>query len=135
MKSYGVILCQIISEKIYRSSNTSNIYDLKAESILHQAGYNVSSAENLSTEQRREILRRVVDFGLYSISGLCSFLDYLIDKNLRVTTRNMSFAISKWQSDRNYIANYNKDEQRQVNVSSFYTTEYDYLDDDEDLPF
>ena len=133
LKTYGVILCRIISEKVYRSSNTSNIYDLKAESILHQAGYNVSSAEDLSTEQRREILRRVIDSGLYSLSGLCSFLDYLIDKNLRVTTRNMSSAISKWSSDRKYIVNYNKEEQRQVNVNSFYSTVFEYDDFDEDL--
>lgn len=130
LKRYGLILCRIISEKIYRSV-TVNAFDLQAESLLHQAGYNVSASKNLSAVQRREILKRVVDSELYSINGLCSFLDYLIDKNLRVTTRDMSSAINKWSSDRDFIINYNSEKQRNVNVSSFIETDYEY----EDLPF
>lgn len=130
LKRYGVILCRIISEKMYRSATIST-FNLQAESLLHQAGYNVSTSENLSALQRREILKRVIDNELYSISGLCSFLDYLIDKNLRVATRDMSSAINKWSSDRNYIINYNAENQRKVNVSSFIETEYEY----EELPF
>lgn len=124
LKRYGVILCRIVSEEVYRNTKSNNDFDLKAESILHQAGYNVSASENLSDIQRHEILRRVVDFGLYSISGLRSFLDYLIDKNLRVTTRDMSSAINKWRSDRNYIATYNSKVQRQVTAESFIRKQY-----------
>lgn len=128
LKRYGVILCRIISEKVYYS-NRNNDFDLQAESILHQAGYNVSASEGLSTEQRREILKMVVDSGLYSVSGLCGFLDYLIDKNERVTTRDMSSAIYKWQTDRDFIAGYEQDSWRQINVGSLKEKIY------EELPF
>lgn len=130
LKRYGVLLCRVVTEEMYRGISAFNISNLKAESVLHQVGYNVSSVDDLSTEQRREILRRVVDFGLYSISGLCSFLDYLIDKNLRVKSRDMSSAINKWQADRDYIANYNIENCRQVNAKSFYLTKYEYYNND-----
>ena len=128
LKRYGVLLCRIISEKIYH--NTKNInYALQEESVLHQVGYNVSATENLSTEQRWEILKMVVDSDLYSVSGLCGFLDYLIDKNQRVTTRDMSNAIYKWQIDRDFISEYEEDSRRKINVNSFRENIY------EELPF
>lgn len=126
LKRYGVLLCRVVTEKVYRGIPEFNTSNLKTESVLHQAGYNVSSAEDLSSIQRREILKRVVDFGLYSKIELCAFLDYLIDKNLRVSTRDMSSAINKWQSDRDFIANYNNENYRQINAKSFYITKYDY---------
>ncbi len=136
LKKRGIILCQIVSEEIYRTGNSNYSINLKAESVLHQAGYNVSSATNLSDIQRREILKRVVDYELYSISGLCSFLDYLIDKNLQVRRRDMSSAISKWQSDRNFISNYNIEKRRIVQVGSFIEKEYKYTyDSTDDIPF
>ena len=130
LKRYGVLLCHVVTEKIYRGISIFKTSNLNAESVLHQVGYNVNSTENLSTEQRHEILRRVIDFNLYSISGLCSFLDYLIDKNLKVTTRDMSSAISKWQADRDYIANYNIENHKQVTAKSFYRTKYKYYNND-----
>lgn len=128
LKRYGVLLCRVISEKVYYT-NKNNNFDLQPESVLHQVGYNVSATEGLSTEQRWEILKLVVDSGLYSVSGLCSFLDYLIDKNQRVTTRDMSNAIYKWQTDRDFIAEYEQDSCRKINVGSFKEKIY------EELPF
>jgi hypothetical protein len=78
----------------------------------------------LSSIQRREILCRVVDNGIYSISGICSHLDWLIWRNKKVSGRDMSAAISKWQEDRNFISQYNKSSQRNVNVSSVRRTIY-----------
>ena len=95
--------------------------------MLHQVGYHVSATDELSTEQRWEILKLVVDSGLYSVSGLCSFLDYLIEKNQRVTTRDMSNAIYKWQTDRNFIAKYEEDSCRKINVGSFQEKIYEKL--------
>ena len=98
--------------------------ELKPESLLHQCGYNVSSTENLTSIQRKEILCRVVDNGLYSISGICSHLDWLISRNKKITNRDMSAAISKWQEDRTFISNYNSTTQRKVGVSSISKTNY-----------
>ncbi len=120
LKKSGVVLCQLITYEVYTNSKSTNInsLDLKPESLLHRCGYNVSSTENLSQEQRRGILRRVIDCGLYSVSGLCSYLDWLIDRNSRSSTRDMSNAISKWTSDRDYIASYKTDNARLVGIKS-----------------
>lgn len=120
LKKCGIILCQQLTYEVYRNKGNSimNGSALKPESLLHQCGYNVSSTENLSREQRREILRRVVDGKLYSISGLCSHLDWLIDRNSRATTKDMSTAISKWKEDREYIASYSSKNARVVGVNS-----------------
>lgn len=130
LKRYGVLLCHVVTEKFYRGISMFKTSNLNAESLLHQVGYNVNSTENLSNEQRHEILRRVVDYGLYPTNYLCSFLDYLINKNLKVVTRDMSSAISKWQADRDYIANYNIENCKQVNAKSFYSTKYEYYNND-----
>ncbi len=42
----------------------------------------------------------------------------------------MSSAISKWQADRDYIANYNIENCKQVNTKSFYNTKYEYYKND-----
>lgn len=124
LRNYGVLLCQQITEAAYRKNGLSIMRgdELKPESLLHQSGYNVSSSENLSTEQRREILRQVVNNGLYSISGICSHLDWLIARNKKVTTRDMSAAISKWDEDRSYISSYKIDDRRNVHIKSIKST-------------
>ena len=124
LRNYGVLLCQQITEEAYRKNGLSilNGDQLKPESLLHQSGYNVSAAEDLSSEQRHEILRRVVDNGLYSVSGICSHLDWLIARNNKITNRDMSSAISKWKEDRAFISSYSANTQRKVQVKSIKTT-------------
>lgn len=126
LRTEGIVLCQQISYEIYRKKGLSIINgdELKPESLLYQCGYNVSAAEDLSSVQRQEILCRVVDNGLYSISGICSHLDWLIGRNKKITDRDMSSAISKWQEDRNFISQYNEDSQRNIGVSSLKRTIY-----------
>ena len=118
VRQLGVLLCQQITEEVYklRGDEIINGDSLKPESLLHQCGYNVSSNENLTIAQRREILRRVVDTGLYSISGLCSHLDWLISRNKKITNRDMSIAINKWEQDREYISKYSLEDKPIVKV-------------------
>lgn len=126
LRAEGILLCQQISYDVYRKKGLSIISgdELKPESLLYQCGYNVSAADDLSSVQRREILCRVVDNGLYSISGICSHLDWLIGRNKKITDRDMNLAISKWQEDRNFISQYNKNSQRNITVSSIKRTNY-----------
>ena len=126
LRSKGAVLCQQMTYDVYRQKGYDilNAEELKPESLLHQCGYNVSSTENLTSIQRKEILCRVVDNGLYSISGICSHLDWLISRNKKITNRDMSAAISKWQEDRAFISNYNSTTQRKVGGSSISKTNY-----------
>lgn len=120
IKQLGVLLCQQITEETYRKNGLSimNGEELKPESLLHQSGYNVSASEDLSSYQRQEILRRVVDNGLYTVSGICSHLDWLIGRNKKVTNRDMSCAIAKWEEDRAFIFKYKANTQRTVGIKS-----------------
>lgn len=120
LRDKGIVLCQQITYETYRKNGLAimNGEDLKPESLLHQSGYNVSATEDLSSYQRQEILRRVVDNGLYTVSGICSHLDWLIGRNKKVTNRDMSCAIAKWEEDRVFISTYKTNTQRNVGVKS-----------------
>lgn len=114
----GVLLCQLVSYERYEKNMSTgfNSAELRAESILHQSGYNVSAADNLTTLQRQEILRRVIDNKLYSISGVLSFLDWLIARNKKVRNKNMDSALNKWEEDREYVAQYRSNEHMRVDI-------------------
>ena len=108
LRDQGVLLCQLISRKIYETGNLerSDVTELSPESLLHRSGYNVNSANALTSHQRQQILKHVLDSGLYSASGLISFLDWLIRRNSNISTKNMESALAKWKADRMFVANY-----------------------------
>ena len=119
----GILLCQQITTELFRSKEILSIKsDLKPESLLHRCGYNVHSDNALSTAQRHEILRRVIDSGLYSVIGVCSHLDWLISRNKNVKNRNMTDAIAKWEEDRLFVSNYQTDTDRTIGVKSIKKT-------------
>ena len=120
IRQIGILLCQQITEELYRKNGDAILdgQELKPESLLHQSGYNVSAATGLTAKQRQEILRQVVENGLYSVSGICSHLDWLIARNKKVSNRDMSSAIEKWTDDRAYISNYKLSSYRTVGINS-----------------
>lgn len=105
LRSLGVLLCQVISSETYNKTSgiKADFLNLKPESLLHQSGYNVSFASNLSIAQRQEILNRVIVNKLYSPPEIVSFLDWLIKRNSNVSVKNMDLALSKWKADRQYV--------------------------------
>ena len=120
LRKSGLPLCRQITEKTYRDKDLAPFSgeELNPESVLHSVGYNVNATEDLSSQQRRDILSFVVESGLYTIAGVCSHIDWLIDKNSRVTNRNMQPAISKWMEDRAYISKYKIGTRPMVGVRS-----------------
>lgn len=107
LRKIGLPLCHQVTEKYYLENGIP--FDgsgLNEQSMLNAIGYNVNAGEDLSGSQRQNILSFAVESGLYTVGGICSFLDWLIDKNAKVTNRDMSDAISKWMSDRKYISQY-----------------------------
>ena len=117
LREQGVLLCQMVSLLDYHKVG-HHVFDkmeLKAESLLHQCGYNVNSEENLTNIQRQEILKRVIDNNLYSINGIINFLDWLIKRNGK-SKNNMGRAIEKWEADRKFVSEYKYQSQREVKV-------------------
>lgn len=130
LSQLGVLLCRKLTRDVYVSNGDSIISgdEFNTESLLHQIGYNVNSQEGLTSEQRQNLLKLAIDNGLYSISGLLSFLDWLIARNKKVLNRDMSQAISKWTEDRFFVANYKNNTQRKVGVDAITVK-------NDDLPF
>lgn len=120
LRSKGVILCQLISKESYIADTYiwSDETELRPESLLHRSGYNVNAIDALTPKQRQEILKRVLDNGLYSINGLLSFLDWLIRRSSHTNSRNMSNALQKWKNDRDFVASYKSDDQRKVRMDT-----------------
>lgn len=103
LKKKGHILCQVTTYTDYKTHGAPNMYSnsLKAESLLHALGYNVSQSEDLSQVQRHVILESIIDSGILTKDRILSYLDFFI--SLR---DNSSVAVEKWKEDRNYIAGY-----------------------------
>ena len=120
LQQRGKLLCQLLTWDEYQKKGQAifNGEDMKAESILKRCGYNVNATENLSAVQRQKILALVLENGLYTETGLCSFLDWLISYHGRSRTRDMSAAISKWSEDRLFVLKYNWAERRNVGIKS-----------------
>ena len=118
LKEEGIILCQVISKEVYNDSWSVGLLgpELKPESLLHRSGYNVGSVENLSSPQRQEVLKRVLDNKLYSKMELLSFLDWLIRRNEKSSKKNMAVAIQKWKTDRKFVEGYMLKDSRAVRV-------------------
>lgn len=120
LQQKGKLLCQLLTWDEYRNKGQTifNGEDMKAESILKRCGYNVNATENLSSVQRQKILALVLENGLYTETGLCNFLDWLISYHGRSRTRDMSAAISKWSEDRLFVLKHDWTKRRNVGIES-----------------
>lgn len=118
LRKKGILLCQLVT--LSNSTNKhvlpNNSFDLSPESVLHRSGYNVSMSNGLTTVQRQEILKRVIDSGIYTKSGLLSFLDWLISRTKKIKKKDMRVPIEKWTDDRNFISHYHSENERKVKV-------------------
>lgn len=118
LRNLGVILCRISDEKAYLNNSYANEMHLAQESILMQFGYTVSQNENLSPTQRRKILAVMIDNHIITRSEIISYLDLFI--NQRYSQSKFELAISKWESDRDFVMEYNVGHYTQYGVNAIY---------------
>jgi hypothetical protein len=119
LKNYGTIACRVTDEKTYLSDSTSGSsfrMNLATESILMQYGYNVRQTSSLTAEQRRNILKMLIDHNICSKDKVISHLDHMISLFGKQNTNKLDLAISKWQSDRDSISDYKVGSNRKVIV-------------------
>ena len=84
--------------------------DLASESILKFCGYSVAQGEGLSERQRRMILANVMDRRILSKNDIIIRLQFFIRSHQYQP--NMRLAVSKWQSDLQFVRNYRINAQR-----------------------
>lgn len=114
-KSYGLPYLRIQTTQTGSTTNWSSA--LKSQSELNLLGYNVSAAEALSVDERRKILRDVIDSGVLWKSEVINHLEWLI----KMGTKNplMENAVGEWKQDLMYVSRYKSEDQRKIWVNKF----------------
>lgn len=86
--------------------------------MLKQFGYNVAKENALTATQRHKILEMLIDNNICSRETVISYLSYFI--NMRKNRRDNIFAeaISKWESDLEYIEQYKANKGKRIRVKS-----------------
>ena len=105
IKKMGVLLCRMTHEESNSHDDTTGFYvDLSPESILKQYGYSVNANNNLTEEQRQQLLICLVESGICSKQKIANHLTWLI--KTRRNQADLVNAISKWKVDRDFIDSY-----------------------------
>ena len=116
LKSRGTPLCRISSEKAYlKGTGSYNGMKLAQESILMQHGYNVSQEEALSQTRRQTILAVLIDNKVLTKSDVIGYLDFFISQ--KKGNPKFGKAISKWQDDREFVAEYKIGAYKQYSIN------------------
>lgn len=119
LRRLGTPICRVSDEKAYMSNPAFvNGMQLAQESILMQYGYSVSQEEGLTSARRKKILALLVDNKILTRSEIISYLDFFI--NQRKYQQKYELAISKWESDRDFIAEYNMGFYTRYGVKGIY---------------
>lgn len=118
LRNMGVVLCRICDEKSYMKNSFVNGMKLAQESILMQFGYTVSQTEGLSATRRQKILAVIIDNHILSKSEIISYLDFFISQ--RQYQSKFEIAVSKWETDREFVQEYKIGEYTQFGVNAIY---------------
>lgn len=126
-REQGSLLCRVVYCDYYTYYNDyccDNFESFEEESILHVMGYNVREYDGPTAEERREILRDVVDRHILTRGEICTHLRRLI--RLRENNPNMAAACNKWQADIDYICNYKTNDLERVEADVIIKNRYHY---------
>lgn len=119
LKIRGTPVCRVSDEKTYlKGNNYIGGMKLAQESILMQYGYSVSQQEGLTTARRHKILAVMLDNEILTKSEIISYLDFFITQ--RQYQHRFEVAISRWENDREFVADYNKDSYARYGVKGIY---------------
>lgn len=77
------------------------------ESPLHLNGYNVNQNSALTENDRRCIIKFVIDNNILNKSEVINFLSMFIDMAEKRHSADMTKAIAKWKNDLDWVNNYN----------------------------
>ena len=108
-------MCLVLSVEQYENYKNGFIYDreLKDESKLHMAGYNLTS--NLTKDQRRKILVYCIESGWMTKYEIINHLSFLIMLHDGMNPK----AVEKWREDRAFLYGYNSSGIRIIGIKYF----------------
>lgn len=120
LKKQGYICCKVVEEEDLKPKDrgASGFYgNLAEESVIHQYGYNVNQQAGLTEAERHDILAFIIENRIQTTQEIASLLDWLIRSF--GNRPNMSRAVDKWRSDRDWVRYYHTPTRR-VRVDAIY---------------
>ena len=113
LRRLGIILCRVVKTQTVNEGTEYDFYGgLSAESILKQYGYSVNSTDELTDEQRKQLLACLMESGICTKQKITSHLSWLIQS--REGREELKNAIDKWKMDREFADGYRIGEGRLV---------------------
>ena len=104
LKAKGDILCKVIDALTGKTLFDKNKQFSNEQSILSEYGYNVQASINLSDNERKAILDKIIDEDAMPIHFIINLLEMEI--HLHKNKINYANAVSKWKTDAEYLKNY-----------------------------
>lgn len=105
LKQNGRICCRVITLEDLES-NGGEYRDWAKESTLKIYGYSVNAKDNLTDNERQDVLSFIIENNIETENQVIQFLSWLIEQNK--SRRNMENAVNKWERDINFVRNYQR---------------------------
>lgn len=97
LSKYGKVLCRVYNNL----DDVESFEHLNAESVFKICGYTVNSNDNISNEERHQLLHFLIERNMVTLTQTLDFLQWLI--NSRIGNPSMHNAIQKWKNDFSYL--------------------------------
>lgn len=108
--------------KVVDAATNKTIWDasfnFNKRSILFEMGYNVQASNNLSAEERQQILKRAIEEKRISVNEILNLLEMQIA--LHSGRDSYSNAIDKWKEDSNFVKEYGIESGRIKKISKIH---------------
>ena len=121
----GEPLCDILESESYYKEGlycSSNYFDYAGQSVLMEHGYNVRAYNGLTYVDRQNILADLVDKHIASSFAIRSLIKSFIAQKKYLP--QYESAVEKWETDMEFITNYNSEKKERVYVSSIKRKTY-----------
>lgn len=110
---YGILLGNLT---VTRSGSFSGRYSSMAdESPLKLCGYNVSQSDDLTPEERKSILKYLIDHNIMTKPQIIDYLNFFINQSQNRS--NMDEAVRRWKEDLSWVRTYHILKQNQFFIS------------------
>ena len=105
----GYLMCKVLDASTGKTLSDPN-FSFNSSSILSEMGYNVQAAANMTSVERQEILRRVIEQKKVSVNEILNLLELQI--RLHSDRENYRNAVEKWKEDADFVKSYGKNSGR-----------------------
>lgn len=111
----GTLQCKII-DAVTKKTLSDVTFNFNEKSVLSEMGYNVQASENLSSEERHQILKKAIEEKKISVNEIINLLELQI--NLHSGNERYANAVEKWIEDSLFVKSYGINSGRNKQISS-----------------